>query len=201
MSVHQAAIDLDDVTTQELSKGAFLELYSVDKPLGQGAFGAVMKGTTLSTGEAVAMKMIDKQQADKVNEEIRIWAKIRHHACVRLLAVYDLSAYMALVTEFCEGGTLLDRLATAKDFMAEHQAQRLACELLCALLHLHEIGVAHRDVKPDNVLCTLPSQTGVAAVDQMHVKLADFGLSATFEPAHGHAAFHGVVGTAEYMAP
>jgi serine/threonine protein kinase len=199
MSVHQAAIDLDDVTTQELSKGAFLELYSVDKPLGQGAFGAVMKGTTLSTGEAVAMKMIDKQQADKVNEEIRIWAKIRHHACVRLLAVYDLSAYMALVTEFCEGGTLLDRLATAKDFMAEHQAQRLACELLCALLHLHEIGVAHRDVKPDNVLCTLP--TGAAAVEHMHVKLADFGLSATFEPAHGHAAFHGVVGTAEYMAP
>ena len=99
----QAAIDLDDVTTQELSKDAFLELYSVDKPLGQGAFGAVMKGTTLSTSEAVAMKMIDKQQADKVNEEIRIWAKIRHPACVRLLAVYDLSAYMALVTEFCAG--------------------------------------------------------------------------------------------------
>ena len=41
--------------------------------------------------------------------------------------------------------------------MAEAQAQRLACELLAALLHLHEVGVAHRDIKPGNVLCTTPS--------------------------------------------
>ena len=77
-------------------------------------------------------------------------------ACVCLLGVYDLSQYMALVAELCEGGSLLDRLASAEDFMSEAQAQRLACELLAAVLHLHEIGVAHRDVKPANVLCTAP---------------------------------------------
>ena len=186
------------------TKERFLELYSVDKALGQGAFGAVMKGTKLGTLEAVAIKMIDKQQAaDKVDEEVRVWRLISHPCCVALLEVYDLSAYMALVTEFCAGGSLLDRLSKAKDFMAERQAQRLACELLCALLHMHEIGVAHRDIKPENVLCSLPSQIGGmgATVEQMHVKLADFGLSATFDPEAGGASFCGVVGTAEYMAP
>ena len=49
---------------------------------------------------------------------------------------------MALVAELCAGGSLLDRLASAEDFMAEEQAQRLACELLAALLHLHEVGAA-----------------------------------------------------------
>ena len=73
--------------------------------------------------------------------------------------------------------------------MAEAQAQRLACELLAALLHLHEVGVAHRDIKPGNVLCTTPSPLELAqdraahgnahgngGVALMHVKLADFGL-------------------------
>ena len=88
------------------TKERFLELYSVDKALGQGAFGAVMKGTKLGTLEAVAIKMIDKQQAaDKVDEEVRVWRLISHPCCVALLEVYDLSAYMALVTEFCETST------------------------------------------------------------------------------------------------
>ena len=49
--------------------------------------------------------------------------------------------------------------------------------------------MAHRDIKPDNVLCTKPSQlelgNGNGGVALMHVKLADFGLSATFDPDGG----------------
>ena len=127
----------------KLTKDGFLELYSVDGPLGEGAFGAVMRGTDKRSGEGVAIKMIDKAQAaGAADEEIRVWRLVRHPACVCLLGVYDLTQYMALCCELCAGGTLLDRLAKAKDFMAEAQAQRLACELLAALLHLHEVGVA-----------------------------------------------------------
>ena len=196
----------------KLTKDGFLELYSVDGPLGEGAFGAVMRGTDKRSGEGIAIKMIDKAQAaGAADEEIRVWRLVRHPACVCLLGVYDLTLYMALCCELCAGGTLLDRLAKAEDFMSEAQAQRLACELLAALLHLHEVGVAHRDIKPANVLCTAPSPLelaqahggarGDSGVALLHLKLADFGLSATFDPDAGGACFYGCVGTAEYMAP
>ena len=89
----------------KLTKDDFLELYSVDGPLGQGAFGAVMRGTDKRSGDGIAIKMIDKEQAaGAADEEIRVWRLVRHPACVCLLGVYDLSQYMALCCELCEGG-------------------------------------------------------------------------------------------------
>ena len=89
----------------KLSKDGFLELYSVDGPLGQGAFGAVMRGTDKRSGDSIAIKMIDQAQAaGAADEEIRVWRLVRHPACVCLLGVYDLSQYMALCCELCEGG-------------------------------------------------------------------------------------------------
>ena len=97
----------------------------------------------------------------------------------------------------------------------------MARQIASAIWHLHDVGVAHRDLKPDNVLCTHPEP-------HLHgrVKLCDFGLGAlpplrggrgmVLRP-HTHAWRHGVAasafevgedayltklaGTPEYLAP
>jgi len=60
---------------------------------------------------------------------------------------------------------------------------------------LHSVGIAHRDLKPENVLCLdwRPEVRG-------HLKIADFGMAASFEPRSG-GRFTEIMGTPEYMAP
>ena len=117
-------------TAPSIDRDAFCELFAVGKPLGEGGFGAVLRGVRLATGEAVALKMVDLNRGgtELIEEEVRCWGMIKHPNCVYLIDVYTISPYVALVMEICEGGSLLDRLADAEDFMSEEQAQRFcAC--------------------------------------------------------------------------
>ena len=72
--------------------------------------------------------------------------------------------HMLLLTEYCSGGSLNDRLARPS---SEEMNMKWICQIAAAQKHLHSCGVVHRDLKADNVLLT-------AAED---VKLADFGLA------------------------
>ena len=72
--------------------------------------------------------------------------------------------------ELLRGGELLDRLIDGPGALAEPDAARVMAQLLRALGALHESGVIHRDVKPENLLFKTPSpDSGVV--------LTDFGLS------------------------
>ena len=93
---------------------------------------------------------------------------------------------------------LLTRLHLSKTF-PEDVIQIVAKDALAGLLYLHERGVAHRDVKPQNLLVFPVGEVGEAA----KVKLCDFGVSAVLpkEACTGLVRATNHRGTPLYMAP
>jgi serine/threonine protein kinase len=56
-----------------------------------------------------------------------------------------------MAPDFCDGGELVDKVTTAKP-MGEKMASRIFRELMEALVFLHDQGVAHMDLKPENIV-------------------------------------------------
>jgi serine/threonine protein kinase len=92
---------------------------------------------------------------------------------------------LCMVFAFYEGGTLRELLERSGR-MSEEQARFYAAELAMGLTFLQENNVAHRDIKPDNILLTAEG----------HVAISDFGLATRL-----HGGLKTLCGTCEYLAP
>ncbi|MGZ4397675.1 MAG: serine/threonine-protein kinase, partial [Gaiellaceae bacterium] len=94
-----------------------------------------------------------------------------------------------LVMEYVPGETLAARLGR-DGTLPPRRVLSLGADLAGALAHIHELGMVHRDVKPENVFLT-PDGT---------VKLGDFGIArALTQPRMTEIGT--VLGTASYLAP
>ncbi|CCW59644.1 unnamed protein product [Phytomonas sp. EM1] len=142
--------------------------------LGQGSYSIVTSATHLPSGRLFALKELSRfhlrrnRMSRQLQWEINVHRKLRHPNVVRLYSYYVTSRYIHLVLELCPGGTILQRLrASAGGRLDELHASRYARHVARALEHIHRNGIAHRDLKLENVLL---DARGVA-------KLADFGWS------------------------
>lgn len=111
-------------------------------------------------------EMINKNMVSQVITERNALALSRSPFCVNLFYSLQSVSYVYLVMEYMVGGDLKS-LLTMYGYLDEAAARFYVAEVTLALQYLHEHGIIHRDIKPDNMLI---SATG-------HVKLTDFGLS------------------------
>src|SRR5262249_50595956 len=76
-------------------------------------------------------------------------------------------------------------------------------ELLCGLAVIHESGLVHRDVKPENVMVIGPAPGPRVAPDRTAVKLLDFGAVKRADAGSGDGvtSSKGFIGTVEYAPP
>ncbi|XP_071729902.1 serine/threonine-protein kinase PEPKR2-like isoform X2 [Rutidosis leptorrhynchoides] len=155
--------------------------------IGQGKFGSVVKCRSKVSGEEFACKILPKGD-EIVHKEVEIMQHLSGHpGVVTLKAVYEDVECFHLVMELCSGGRLLDQMRNDGLF-SEQKAAILIKELMLVLKYCHEMGVIHRDVKPENILL---SASGL-------IKLADFGLAARITNGQ---SLYGVVGSPAYVAP
>lgn len=119
--------------------------------------------------------------------EVYIMRQLNHENVVQLLDLLETEQDYVLVLEYCGGGDLYQRIAEG-GLMPETEARTVMRQLCNAVQHLHQRGVAHRDVKPENVLF---DEYGAA-------KLSDFGLSAIARPG---TMLRTCCGSLEYAAP
>lgn len=87
---------------------------------------------------------------------------------VQFIEHVDWEEYLYIIMEFVPNGDL-GSLISREGHLQELDVKIMAKQLLSALKYLHEGGITHRDVKPDNIL--------ISTRNPLHVKLTDFGLS------------------------
>ncbi|XP_053394610.1 uncharacterized protein LOC123525741 isoform X2 [Mercenaria mercenaria] len=164
--------------------------------LGKGNFARVELATHSLTGCKVAIKIIDTRKIkedytrNNLHREARILGQIRHPHIIRLYETLKATTLYCLVLEYVSGGDLLAFIKNQKEGrLLETKARHFFRQLVSAMHFLHERGVAHRDLKMENIL-----------LDGKHknLKVIDFGLSNTFsrtELMKTHC------GSLEYAAP
>ncbi|KAI8909243.1 kinase-like domain-containing protein [Entophlyctis helioformis] len=148
----------------------------------RGAYGEVVQCQHRLTRQVYAIKVIAKgvnSTADEVRSEMLL---------ARSITSFETADHGFIAMELVSGGTLRTFLAQEHP-LPEEVVRRLAREALSAIHYLHSIGVAHLDLKTDNMLVDK---------DGRHLRLADFGISVVVKPFEMQ---QGSCGTVGYMAP
>ena len=80
---------------------------------------------------------------EQFTRELKIHYRLDHPNIIKLYAHFDDEYHMFLLMEYCEGGILMDKLKCT-----EEAASRYVGETINAISYIHNIKIAHRDVKP-----------------------------------------------------
>jgi serine/threonine protein kinase len=186
-------------------------------PQGRGGMARVCKASLpLPDGSfhLVALKIMHTQYKDPqeeqffrdaINNEVEVLRRLRHPNVVRVypipLGSRKATPYIArdtdmpgapwyFVMEYLGGGSL-DGMIKRRKQVPVKEAVEVGCQVAMALEHLHSKGIAHRDIKPDNVLFRVdPETTG-----RVEPVLVDFGIAAKLQRVGLQA------GSIFYMSP
>jgi serine/threonine-protein kinase len=173
--------------------------YLVGEVLGAGGLCTVYRGEDLRRQRDVAIKVLPPEKA-KVREyaarfgrEVTTAKRIVHPNVAAITDNGELpDGALFLVMELLKGTLLSNALADGA--MPPPQALVIARQMLVGLGRAHELGVVHRDVKPDNVMLIK-----VSGLDT--VKLFDFGIASNDRAAIQLTVPGTAFGTPEYIAP
>ncbi|KAK9122547.1 hypothetical protein Sjap_012149 [Stephania japonica] len=170
--------------------------YELGRTIGEGTFAKVKFARNVETGEAVALKILDKEKvlrhkmAEQIKREIATMKLIKHPNVVQLYEVMGSKTKIFIVLEFVTGGELFDKIVN-HGRMREDEARRYFQQLINAVDYCHSRGVYHRDLKPENLLLDACG----------NLKVSDFGLSALSQQVRDDGLLHTTCGTPNYVAP
>ena len=171
--------------------------YRLEERLARGGMSTVYAATDLRLHRTVAVKVMAEHLAhdpafvDRFTREARATAMLSH---VNVVSVSDQGSdqgLVYLVMELVRGRTLRD-LLQARGRLTVGEAFAVLEPVLAGLTAAHRAGIAHRDVKPENVLISTDGQ----------VKVADFGLARAVAGTGQTSHTGGVlIGTVAYLSP
>ena len=179
--------------------------YKIINKLGKGSFGSVYKVKHKITGEIRAMKIIknttvsdnDGLANKKFLKEILVLKELEHPNIIKIFEYYIDNRYHYIITELLTGGELYESILKFQKFN-EKKAAYIMKQILSALNYLHSKGIVHRDIKPENILVQNDNKKAKNSIDELHIKLIDFGASNFFKE---NQILTLKVGSPYYIAP
>ncbi|MFG1996186.1 protein kinase [Actinoplanes sp. NPDC048988] len=166
--------------------------YRLDESLGQGGMGRVWRARDEVLQRDVAIKeLLQEGDAEhrRLLREARAAARLGHPNVVQVFDVLEVDGHAWIVMEYVPSRSLQEAMRDEGP-LDPRRVARIGLELLSALRAAHKAGVAHRDVKPANVLLA----------DDGRVLLTDFGI-ATIEGDAAVSTSDVLIGSPEYMSP
>lgn len=211
-SLHAMSVQLKDGSRK-------INQYHLLKEIGKGSFALVHLGETNDETRFYAIKEFDKRRMRRqrlmelrkqlqtlsqlndendplnlVRTEVAIMKKLHHPNVLRLYEALDdpNTDHLYLVFEYCHGGVVYPiKPGQQNTPLSEDQARHYFRQIMCGVAYLHFLGIAHRDIKPDNILLTHAKG---------ECKIADFGVSEMFVKP-GDDVVSDTAGTPAFMSP
>ncbi|HUJ57160.1 MAG TPA: serine/threonine-protein kinase, partial [Kofleriaceae bacterium] len=175
--------------------------YEIDRQLGDGAMGVVYRARHTKMGRPFAVKVLRQRLLSnpkvvrRFEREAELAGRLHHPNVVSVVDLGVEAGHHYMVMDFAPGDSLAALLPEAP--MDAARVIALARQLCDGLQHAHDLGLVHRDFKPENV---------IVGVDERGVETArivDFGVAILREAADSDRLTTAgmVVGTPHYMAP
>jgi len=185
----------------DLAPGTIVGEYKIEQKLGEGGFGAVYRARHPLIGKTAAIKVLARELSAKPEivarfiDEARAVNQIRHKGIVDIFAFGSLpDGRHYFVMELLEGASL-DAYLRQRGRIPPGETVTILRGVARAVDAAHQAGIAHRDLKPDNVFLVFDEDGAV------HTKLLDFGVAKLLGEQSGRTRTGTPIGTPQYMSP
>jgi [calcium/calmodulin-dependent protein kinase] kinase len=179
--------------------------YRLGELLGQGSFGSVLKAVDQRGGNYAFKTILRRGEHEKALRACNILRSVQHQNVVNLTEIINDSTRpeIHVVLEYCDRGQAGYWDAATRQYTQEDgsfmQSEKLSCFVLhvaSGLQHLHRNLIAHRDIKPDNILVSSGS-----APDTLCFKIGDFSESTRFGSDNRDGIMTETKGTYHFFTP
>ena len=156
------------------------EVFRLDKTLGVGSFGTTYLAFVLDEklkrnwGESVVIKIPHNKEKEKsLIQELNFNYRLSELNCANVVQYLGYEKYddkFVMVTEYVVGESLRDKMGEIgrQRVLGKAESIGIIKQICKGLIEIHHCRIFHRDIKPDNILITIPGNV---------VKISDFGIS------------------------
>ena len=194
--------------TADLAPGTVIrDKYLILEKIGQGGMASVYRAKHLAFGEIRALKVVSTKLMDddafvrRFKTEAVVTRKLQHPNAVRVDDLDTTEDGRPFIIMECVEGRDLRAVIQREGPLQVDRALNIARQAASALAAAHELGITHRDIKPDNILMVTEEDGSEL------VKVLDFGIAKVREGAMDLGGGYTptktgmVVGTPQYISP